>query len=367
LNCRGRSSSGQLGIGTSDNRGDDANEVGDYLPFTLLGTGRSPISLSYGDYHVCAILTNLLVKCWGDSASGESGQGYGIDIGDFPNQMDDYLKYAELGSGVLAQIIMGGNDFICMLSTNHEVKCWGEGQDGQFGYGDTSDRGDPSTMSNYLPFVNLGTGLTPIAIYRADIFNCILFSNNQSLKCWGTSEQGHLGYGDTKSRGGNANEMSDYLPLVNIGNTPDIAKIRTGGYNPCLSFIDDSMNCWGSGKGGNFYGQLGIGHANDIGDQPGEMGEYLVETKVGTGRTIVEYDGGFRHHSCVILDDFRLKCFGIKNRLMLDYGDSLRRGDLANQMNGYLPSVNLGAGFTDQSLHLEEDHTCVILNDNSFK
>jgi len=39
------------------------------------------------------------------------------------------------------------------------------------------------------------------------------------------------------------------------------------------------------------------------------MGNYLNPIRIGTGRTILDWDCG-EYHSCVILDDFSLKCWG---------------------------------------------------------
>jgi hypothetical protein len=45
--------------------------------------------------------------------------------------------------------------------------------------------------------------------------------------------------------------------------------------------------------GDNFYGRLGLGNTNDRGDDPGEMGDNLPAIALGTGRTA----------ACAMLDD----------------------------------------------------------------
>ena len=54
--------------------------MGDILPFVDLGNLASVMSLSTGDYHVCAVLEEptggsiyVGLKCWGFNGSGELG------------------------------------------------------------------------------------------------------------------------------------------------------------------------------------------------------------------------------------------------------------------------------------------------------
>ena len=63
---------GQLGLGDSNNRGDNQNEMGDFLPAVSLGAGQNAIALyataiDCGEYHTCALLSNGQLKCWGGS------------------------------------------------------------------------------------------------------------------------------------------------------------------------------------------------------------------------------------------------------------------------------------------------------------
>ena len=65
VKCWGENGSGQLGLGDTDNRGDNTNEMGLYLPAVDLGTGRTATAIQSGLNHTCAILDNGSVKCWG--------------------------------------------------------------------------------------------------------------------------------------------------------------------------------------------------------------------------------------------------------------------------------------------------------------
>ncbi|MCP4623431.1 MAG: hypothetical protein GY850_07830 [bacterium] len=48
------------------------------------------------------------------------------------------------------------------------------------------------------------------------IFHACAFLDNNQVKCWGFNGYGQLGLGDTNRRGDNADEMGNYLPIVNV-------------------------------------------------------------------------------------------------------------------------------------------------------
>jgi len=58
---------GQLGLGVyEEDRGDDENEMGDFLPAVSLGTGLIATAISCGSQHSCALLSDSQIKCWGE-------------------------------------------------------------------------------------------------------------------------------------------------------------------------------------------------------------------------------------------------------------------------------------------------------------
>ena len=57
----------QLGDGSTQNRGDGSNEMGNALSTVDLGTDFIPIDVEAGVYHVCTISESKEVKCWGQS------------------------------------------------------------------------------------------------------------------------------------------------------------------------------------------------------------------------------------------------------------------------------------------------------------
>ena len=73
-------------------------------------------------------------------------------------------------------------------------------------------------------------------------------------------------------------------------------------------------------------------------------------------------------HTCVILDDDSVKCWGFLNNVgQLGLGDTTSRGDGSNEMGDNLPAVNLGTGRTAKAIATGSSHTCAVLNDDSVK
>ena len=72
-------------------------------------------------------------------------------------------------------------------------------------------------------------------------------------------------------------------------------------------------------------------------------------------------------HTCVILDNDNVKCWGWDNEYgQLGYDDTTARGTTAGSMAA-LGTVNLGAGHTAKAISAGGGHTCVILDDNKVK
>ena len=83
----GKNEGGELGLGDTESRGDEAGEMGDALPAVPLGTGRTPVSVHMGTPgwgtgvggRVCSILDDGTLKC--AYGSNERGTFYLTDLG----------------------------------------------------------------------------------------------------------------------------------------------------------------------------------------------------------------------------------------------------------------------------------------------
>jgi alpha-tubulin suppressor-like RCC1 family protein len=277
--------------------------------------------------------------------------------------MGDNLPAIDLGTGRTATAISLGGSYTCALLDNASVKCWGYGGNGQLGLGDSNHRGDsPNEMGDNLPTVDLGTGRTATAISLGSTHTCAIL-DNASVKCWGNNlNSGRLGLGDGNHRGDDANEMGDNLPAVDLGTGRTATAIAAGSYHTCVILDNASVKCWGWWNRIGFYD----GESNHRGDAANEMGDNLTIVDLGTGRTATAISAGF-NHTCVILDNASVKCWGEGGNGRLGLGDTNDIGDSANEMGDNLTIVDLGTGRTATAIFAGSQHTCALLDNAAVK
>jgi len=216
VKCWGANFYGQLGLGDPVDRGDEPGEMGDSLPAVSLGTGRTATAVTVGALHTCARLDNGSVKCWGDNRlyAGQLGLGDTEDRGDGPGEMGDSLPAVSLGTGRTSAAISAGDYHTCAILDDLSLRCWGYNSFGTLGLGDNRARGDEGgEMGDSLPAVDLGTGRSPGVVTGGYAHTCARLDDG-TVKCWGSGSHGELGSGDTANRGDQPGEMGDSLPVV---------------------------------------------------------------------------------------------------------------------------------------------------------
>ena len=329
----------------------------------LRGLGKHSVQmLALGQNHTCAILDDGRVKCWGHNTQGKLGLGDTANRGDGANEMGDNLPVANLGTNRTARSLTVGLDHTCAILDDGRVKCWGFNTQGQLGLGDVAHRGDGANeMGDNLPVVDLGTNRTARSLTAGQNHTCAILDDGR-VKCWGFNTQGQLGLGDVAHRGDAAGEMGDNLPVVDLGTNRTARSLVAGGNHTCAILDDGRVKCWGL----NDFGQLGVGDIAIRGDAAGEMGDSLAFVDLGTNRTARSLVAGAQH-TCAILDDGRVKCWGYNFYGQLGLGDGLNKGDAAGEMGDSLAFVNLGTNRTARSLVADGLHTCAILDNGSVK
>jgi alpha-tubulin suppressor-like RCC1 family protein len=337
LKCWGRNTYGSLGLEDTTDRGLAVSSMGDELPIVSLGTGRTTLSVTAGNYHTCALLDNGQVKCWGYNGNGTLGLGDTNNRGDNPSEMGDRLLPVALGTGRTARALAAGYH-TCAVLDDGSVKCWGYNGYGQLGLGDTSSRGDSAgEMGDALPAVSLGRGRTALAVAVGVYHSCALLDNGQ-VKCWGHNGYGQLGLGDTNNRGATAGQMGDALPAVALGTGRTAVAIVASAYGTCALLDNHTVKCWGY----NGYGQLGQGDTASRGGAAGQMGDALPA--IDMQLLDVGSLGGGYYTTCAVDQNRYLKCWGYNGAGQLGLGDTNNRGDGAGEMGAALRGVMLGLG-----------------------
>ena len=348
--CWGFGGDGRLGYGSEDSIGD--GETPASAGPVDFGAGQTVRALSAGTAHTCALLDGGSVRCWGFGGDGRLGYANTTSIGDTTTPAS--AGPVSLGAGRTAVAVGAGGDHSCALLDDGSVRCWGYGFDGRLGYGATDRVGDDETPGSVAP-VDLGAGRTATALSVGVDHNCAILDNG-SVRCWGFGGSGQLGYGNAESIGDT--ETPGSVGPVDLGPGRTATAISAGGDHTCAILDNGAVRCWGFGGSG----QLGYGNDSSIGDDetPGSVGP----VDLGAGRTARAISAGGRH-TCAILDDAGVRCWGSAALGQLGYANTTPIG--VAQVPGALGPVDLGSGRTALAIAAGELHTCARLDDASVR
>lgn len=258
VRCWGLGRSGALGLGNTNNIGD--NEHPTAVPTVSLG---GPVDqVVAGGAHTCARLTDGNVRCWGGNTTGAIGQLSTRTIGD--DELPTTVPVVALGGPAL-ELAVGELHSCARLSGG--VKCWGHGVSGQLGYVSTSDVFSPTSVG----FVNFGS--TALKVTAGGSHTCVL-TNVPDVRCWGEGLWGALGYSSRFNIGDN--ELPSSVGAVSVGGTP--VSVSAGFDHTCATVSaggEYRVRCWGYGGDG----RLGYGATATIGDTevPSSVPFALVE------------------------------------------------------------------------------------------
>ncbi len=348
VRCWGFSGDGQVGYGNVDVIGDD--DVPAAAGPVDLGAGRTARALAVGDYHSCAALDTGDVRCWGYANEGQVGLGNRNQIGD--NETPGSVGPVSLGAGRSAAAITAGGNHTCAVLDDGDVRCWGLGEFGQLGYGTTASIGDNEQVSSAGP-VDLTAGRTAKAITAGAFHTCAILDDD-SVRCWGLGSNGQLGYGATSAV---LNPALVAAP-VDLGDARTARAITAGASHTCAVLDDGNVRCWGL----NDSGQLGYASTVSIGDN--EPVDAAGPVDLGAGRSAIAISSG-GEHTCVVLDNGRVRCWGSGVYGQLGNGNLSAIGD--DETPGSIATVDLGPGRTATAIAAGIYHTCARLDDASVR
>jgi alpha-tubulin suppressor-like RCC1 family protein len=337
--CWGSNGDGQLGLPNADKVGDD--ELPASAPDVDLG---GPVAaLSAGALHTCALLVSGAVRCFGRGVEGQLGYGNIDTIGDDETP----ASAGDVALGEPAIQIAAGSYHTCALLESGSVRCWGEASHGELGLGSTERIGDDETPAS-APAVDVGGGRV-VAVHAGLSHTCVLLATGR-VRCWGYAHQGRLGYGNEDNVGDD--EPPSRAGDVDIGGVA--LKIDLGTYHTCALLTDGALRCWGGG----FYGETGHGNRDLVGDD--ETAASVPPVDFG-GAAVDVATGG--HHTCVLLDEGRVRCWGDGNYGEIGQGNRERIGD------DEFPSVAQDVDLGGPALRIATGaiHTCALLDTGALR
>jgi len=140
--------------------------------------------------------------------------------------------------------------------------------------------------------------------------------------------------------------------LIDFDSTPK--KIASGvGLHRCAILSDDALYCWGR----NNFGQLGISSKDDK----------YVPTKVELGSMPVQDVSIGAFHTCAVLDDATLRCWGYNWQGQLGLGDAGSGTERTSptEVTGITSVASVSLGQT-HSCAMKEDKSVYCWGDNYY-
>lgn len=338
--------------------------------FTILATPASIMSVSVGYAHTCAISSTGHLYCWGDNTLGQLGDGHAEPYSATPVPVVTGLTFTsvtasdnyscaistagdgycwgqsftgELGNGVSAvvestpQLVLGGlhfttiaagGDHACGLIAGGAAYCWGNDLFGELGNGSTTEVDAPTPVEGGLHFTTITSG---------DAHSCGLTSTGAAY-CWGNNVSAELGDGTTTDRlvptpvqggltftaisansseatcgiassgaaycwGANAFDFDATADAANPVRLPSPVRggllfqsISAGAFGGCGVAVSGTGYCWGDGDDGN------------LGD--GMRDETTAPKAIAGGYHLAQISAPIFAHACATTTDGLAVCWG---------------------------------------------------------
>ena len=359
VKCWGYNQYGQLG---------DGSTIQSTLPVSVSGIDGTTVqatAIAAGYRHSCALLADETVKCWGDNAFGQLGNG---------STIKSNLPVPVSGITTATEIVVGYHHSCARLGSG-QVQCWGDNSSGQMGDNTTTNSSIPVTVSGittatalaagyyhncallasgqvqcwgYNQDGQLGTSIqssTPVAvsgisaatgIAAGDSHSCAL--SGGALQCWGYNQNGQLGHGTTNQH---------YATPVGVTGISSAVEVKGGGLHTCARLSSGAVQCWGY----NLYGQLGNGTTVTSTLPVGVSGIDGATAKA------TEIAAGYAH-TCALLTDQTVQCWGDNTSGQLGVNGPTPKSTTPVAISGISGATAIAAGY---------GHACALLTDKTVK
>jgi len=260
----------------------------------------------------------------------------------------------EAGSGGEAAehvVALGvGHSAVCAVISGGALRCWGSSMDGSLGYGNQLLIGDDETPAS-AGDVPIGAKIASVAVGFAH--TCALAVDG-TLRCFGYGFDGALGYGNRLTLGDD--EPASTGGAVSLDKK--VQAVGAGAYHTCALLATGDVRCWGR-RGG---GQLGLPDSVNDPNTWGGIGDDELPTAappLSLGSPVVQLAVG-SWHTCVLLGGGRVRCWGSGGRGALGYGSTndVRDASLAGDVDVGGEVVQLSAG---------ADRTCALLRNGGVR
>jgi alpha-tubulin suppressor-like RCC1 family protein len=202
VQCWGINQYGELGDGTTEVRSS---------PVTVPGlSGVKALAGGGAQGHMCAILSNDTLQCWGQNFEGQLGDGT-------TNLRTTLVSVPGLGG---VQSVTVGAYHTCAVPLDGTVRCWGFNTWGQLGNGTTTDN---------LSLVTV-PGLRNVQLVAAGQAQTCALLPDETVQCWG----------DTRLQSGATTDSLTPAPVPGLNG---VRAVTVGAYQICALLSDQTVQC----------------------------------------------------------------------------------------------------------------------------
>jgi len=193
---------------------------------------RQFVSIAAGEAHVCAVLADGHVLCWGNNEFGQLGNG--------ANSYEPVPRPQEVVGLTGVVKVACEVHRTCAVTGEGLVYCWGLNSGGVLGTG-------TSAVAEYAPV--LVPELTDVVdLTLGSIHSCVVLRDG-TARCWGDNGVGELG----------DSSRDDSSTPVRVTGITTAVSIDAGSSHTCLILADKTVKCWGR----NVTGTLGDGSTTE--------------------------------------------------------------------------------------------------------
>ena len=307
--CWGHSGYGQLGTGNTNQQS---------LPTRESSNTANWASVKATGEHTCAIRTDGSLWCWGNGAYGRLGTG---------NTNSQTSPTREVSNATNWGNVTTGNGHTCAIKADRSLWCWGTGDYGRLGTGNTNSQTSPTReVSNATNWSSVSAGNAHTCAVKTD----------GSLWCWGYNSTGQLGTGNT-------NQQTS--PTREVSNATNWSSVSAGNAHTCAIKADGSLWCWGAGSNG----QLGTGNTTSQQTTPAR--------EVSNATNWRSVSAGPLSYTCAIKTDGSLWCWGAGSNGQLGTGNTTQESSPVRELSHATDWENVSTG---------GGHTCAVKTDQSI-
>ena len=315
-------------------------------------------SIAAGLYHSCAISGDGKLFCWGDNNYGELGRGnIQAPSSNSPEEVSLPANHVARAVSVSGYNAFDSAHSCAILEESvsgqlehRGVFCWGENQSGQLGRGTLTI---PRAASQGVPQGVVGlsgsTGSEVYSVATGGAHTCAILKptsefNGGAVRCWGANARGQLGDGT---------QQNSPQPTTTIGFSAAGAQgIALGAEHSCVVTNVGTVQCWGQ----NDVFQLGV--------QYGPNGEKFKTQPVTVPNLtgVVGVAAGDKH-TCALLNNGHVKCWGSNSSGQLGDGNSGGYTDIPSPVTGSV----ITTGEKAVAISAGGNATCALLENGGVK